>query len=130
MTSNYEVRVADVCGLSLSDLRMRDFYCGEIVRVSTGDVAYRTKSYSEPRTARLQAARLLKNYEYHLAKHGVGFEEQEAQRKADLKARREAAKIARRATTNAAPDLLAALQQVAPDHPLAVSLSWPDIPTT
>lgn len=128
MASNYEVRVADLCGFSLSSARTIDLYQGQIVRVSTGKVAYKTRSYHEARTARLQASRLVKNYEHHLAKHGVGFEEQEEQRKADFRAKLEAAKTARHATTKAAPELLAALQQIAPDHPLAVNLSWPDLP--
>lgn len=130
MTSNYQVRVVDVCGLSFSSMRMHDFYRGEIIRVGTGEVAYRTKDYSEARTARLQASRFVKNFEHHLAKHGIGFEEQEAAKKADLRKRREAAKKARRETQTKAPDLLAALRAVAPDHPLAAELSWPDIPTT
>lgn len=128
MTSNYEVRVADLCGIGLTTMRMVDLYRGEIVRIKTGEVAYKTKNYSEPRTARLQASRLLKNFEHHLAKHGIGFEEQEAQRKENLKARRNAAKTARHATTQKAAELLAALQEVAPTHPLATSLSWPEIP--
>ena len=110
MTSNYEVRVADVCGISFSDMRTVDLYRGEIVRISTGKIAYKTKDYYEPRTARLQASRLLKNYEHHLAKHGVGFEEQEAQRKADERAARETKRNAERLLRDAARDLLAALQ--------------------
>ena len=104
----YEVRVAEDYSM-MSNMRFCDTYTGEIVRIATGDVAYRTKRYLEPNTARLQAARLRKNYEHHLVKHGVGFEQQEAERKAKERAERDAKREADRRVRDAAHDLLAAL---------------------
>ena len=88
----------------------RSTYVGEIVRTATGKVAYRTKHYLEPKTARLQASRLRKNYEYHLVKHGVGFEQQEEERKAKERAERDAKRAADRRVRDAAHDLLSAVE--------------------
>lgn len=109
----YEVRVSEDYSM-MSNMRFCDTYTGEIVRIATGDVAYRTKRYLEPKTARLQAARLRKNYEYHLIKHGVGFEQQEAERKAQERAERDAKREADRRVRDAAHDLLAALERLLP----------------
>lgn len=104
----YTVRLRDAHAYSLTG---RSFACfvGEIVRIDTGKVAYSSKFYEEKRTARLQAARYLKRYEHHLVKHGIGFEEQEAQRKAAERAARDAKRAADRLVRDAAHDLLAAL---------------------
>lgn len=110
MSNQYEVRITGGHAISLNTLRGYDTFTGEIVRTATGAVAYRTRPYTEARTARLQAARLRKNYEHHLAKHGIGWEEQEAERKAKAKAEREAKREADRRLRDAAPDLLAALE--------------------
>ena len=110
----YEVRITEVHGISLSSMKSCETYVGEIVRVETGDVAYRTKYYHEAKTARLQAARFRKNYEHHLAKHGVGFEQQEADRKAGERAARDAKREADRRVRDAAHDLLAALERLLP----------------
>lgn len=107
--SNYEVRVADVCAYD-TNLRLRDMYRGQIIRLATGKVAYETKCYAEKRTARLQAARYVKNFEHHLTKHGIGFEEQQEQKKAAERAEREAKRAAERRLRDAAPDMLAALE--------------------
>lgn len=106
----YEVRVTEAHAISLSNLRSYDTYVGEIVRTATGEVAYRTKHYIDPKTARLQAGRLRRNYEYHLTKYGVGFEQQEAERKAQERAARDAKREAERRVRDAAHDLLAALE--------------------
>ena len=111
----YEVRVAEGHALSLSNMRQYETYRGEIVRVDTGAVAYRTKPYHEPNTARLQAARLRKNYEHHLVKHGVGFEQQEAERKANERAARDAKLEADRRVREAAPEMLAVLISIEQD---------------
>ena len=111
----YEVRVAEGHALSLSNMRQYETYRGEIVRVDTGAVAYRTKPYHEPNTARLQAARLRKNYEHHLIKHGVGFEQQEAERKANERAARDAKLEADRRVRDAAPEMLAVLISIEQD---------------
>jgi hypothetical protein len=111
--ANYEVRVVDVAGLDFN-MRFVDCYRGEIVRISTGDVAFRTKDYLDKRTARLQASRLLKNYEYHLAKQGIGFEEQQAQRKQAERLERERKREAANRLRKAAPDLLVALEKCLP----------------
>lgn len=112
MERNYEVRIAEVSAISLNHLSRHELYRGEIVRISTGEVAHRTKTYMDKRTARLQASRLVKNYEYHLAKHGVGFEEQEAERKANERAERDAKRKAERLVRDAAPDMLDALHRI------------------
>jgi len=109
----YEVRVSEDYSM-MSNMRFCDTYTGEIVRIATGDVAYRTKRYLEPKTARLQAARLRKNYEHHLIKHGVGFEQQEAERKAKERAERDAKREAYRRVRDSAHDLLAALERLLP----------------
>jgi hypothetical protein len=114
----YEVRVSEDYSM-MSNMRFCDTYTGEIVRIATGDVAYRTKRYLEPKTARLQAARLRKNYEYHLLKHGVGFEQQEAERKAKERAERDAKREADRRVRDAAHELLAACQAVLDEFPAA-----------
>jgi hypothetical protein len=105
--TNYEVRIVDIA--AYVNMRFVDCYRGEIVRISTGDVAFRTKDYLDKRAARLQASRFLKNYEYHLAKHGIGFEEQQAQRKQAERLERERKREEARRLREAAPDLLAAL---------------------
>ena len=110
----YEVRVAEDYSM-MSNMRFCDTYTGEIVRIATGDVAYRTKRYLEPNTARLQAARLRKNYEHHLLKHGVGFEQQEAERKAKERAERDAKREADRRVRDAAPEMLAVLISIEQD---------------
>jgi hypothetical protein len=112
--SNYKVNVRDDVAYSLNLTRF-DCFVGEIVRIDTGKVAYSTKFYEEPRAARLQAARYLKRYEHHLAKHGIGFEEQEAQRKAAERAERDAKRANDRKVREAAPDLLVALQNLLDD---------------
>ena len=112
MPANYEIRIRDVKGLSLSNLATYDLYRGEIVRVATGAIAYETRTYSDARTARLQAARLVKNYEHHLAKHGVGFEEQEAARKAKERADRKAKQAAERRVRDEAHAMLAVIRQL------------------
>ena len=104
----YTVRLRDAHAFSLSG-RSFEAFVGEIVRIDTGKVAYKTKFYEEKRTARLQAARYLKRYEHHLVKHGIGFEEQEAQRRAAERAARDAKRAADRLVRDAAHDLLAAL---------------------
>jgi hypothetical protein len=109
----YEVRVSEDYSM-MSNMRFCDTYTGENVRIATGDVAYRTKRYLEPKTARLQAARLRKNYEHHLIKHGVGFEQQEAERKAKERAERDAKREADRRVRDAAHELLAALERLLP----------------
>lgn len=109
MERSYEVRIAEVSAISLNNLSRHELYRGEIVRISTGEVAHRTKTYMDKHTARLQASRLVKNYEYHLAKHGIGFEEQEAERKANERAERDAKRKAERLVRDAAPELLQAL---------------------
>jgi len=107
--SNYKVCIRDAHAYSLTG---RSFECfvGEIVRVDTGKVAYRTKFYEEKRAAHLQAARYLKRYEQHLAKYGIGFEEQEEQRKAAERAERDAKRATDRRVREAAFDLLDALE--------------------
>jgi CRISPR/Cas system-associated protein Cas7 (RAMP superfamily) len=112
--SNYKVCIRDAHAYSLTG---RSFECfvGEIVRVDTGKVAYRTKFYEEKRAAHLQAARYIKRYEQHLAKHGIGFEEQEEQRKAAERAERDAKRANDRRVREAAPDLLVALQNLLDD---------------
>jgi hypothetical protein len=115
----YEVRVAEGRTLSLSNMWSYKTYTGEIVRVDTGDVAYRTKLYQEANTARLQAARLRKNYEHYLVKHGVGFEQQEAERKANERAERDAKREADRRVRDAAHDLLAALLPLVEGSPVS-----------
>ena len=109
--ANYEVRVVDVAGLDFN-MRFVDCYRGEIVRISSGGVAFKTKNYHDKRAARLQASRLLKNYEHHLVKHGIGFEEQQAQRKAQERLERENNRKAAQRIRDAAPDLLAALEKI------------------
>ena len=109
--SNYETRIVDVVAFDMN-LRPRDMHRGQIVRIATGKVAYETKCYGERRTARLQAARYLKNFEHHLAKHGIGFEEQQEQKKAAERAARYAKREVDRRLRAAAPDLLAALEDL------------------
>ena len=104
----YTVRLRDADAYN-SKLERFECFVGEIVRIATGKVAYKTKFYEEKRTARLQAARYLKRYEHHLVKHGIGFEEQEAQRIAEQLAERNARLAADRLVRDAAHDLLAAL---------------------
>jgi len=110
----YTVRLRDAHVFSLSG-RSFEAFVGEIVRIDTGKVAYSSKLYEEKRTARLQAARYLKRYEHHLVKHGIGFEEQEEQRKAAERAERDAKRATDRRVREAAPDLLVALQNLLED---------------
>jgi len=112
--SNYKVNVRDAVAYSLNLTRF-DCFVGEIVRIDTGKVAYKTKFYEEKRAAHLQAARYVKRYEHHLAKHGIGFEEQEEQRKAAERAERDAKRATDRRVREAAPDLLVALQNLLDD---------------
>jgi hypothetical protein len=112
--SNYKVHVRDAVAYSLNMTRF-DCFVGEIVRIDTGKVAYHTKFYEEKRAAHLQAARYIKRYEQHLAKHGIGFEEQEEQRKAAERAERDAKRATDRKVREAAPDLLVALQNLLDD---------------
>jgi len=112
--SNYKVNVRDAVAYSL-DMTRFDCFVGEIVRIDTGKVAYHTKFYEEKRAAHLQASRYVKRYEQHLAKHGIGFEEQEEQRKAVERAERDAKRATDRRVREAAPDLLVALQNLLDD---------------
>jgi hypothetical protein len=112
--TNYKVNVRDAVAYSL-DMTRFECFVGEIVRIDTGKVAYSTKFYEEKRAAHLQAARYVKRYEQHLAKHGIGFEEQEAQRKAAERAERDAKRATDRRVREAAPDLLVALQNLLDD---------------
>jgi hypothetical protein len=110
--TNYEVRIIDVVSFDMN-LNSREMFRGQIVRIDSGAEAYATKCYSDKRTARLQAARYVKNYEHHLAKHGIGWEEQQAQKKAAERAARDAKREADRKVRDAAHDMLAALEEIA-----------------
>ena len=107
--ANYIVRVRDAT-IVTTDLEYRDCYIGEILRIDTGAVAYSTRFYESIRAARLQAARFIKRYEHHLIKHGIGFEEQEAARKAAERAERDAKREADRRVRDEAPAMLEALR--------------------
>jgi len=116
--SNYKVCIRDAHAYSLTG---RSFECfvGDIIRIDTGKVAYSSKFYEERRSAHLQAARYLKRYEQHLAKYGIGFEEQEEQRKAAERAERDAKRATDRRVREAAPDLLVALENLLEDALIA-----------
>jgi len=110
--ANYIVKVREAEGISLSNLRAYDYYVGEIIRIDTGAVAYNTRGYDSIRAARLQAARYIKRYEHHLAKHGIGFEEQEAARKAEERAERDAKRRADRRVRDEAHATLGSLRKM------------------
>jgi hypothetical protein len=110
--TNYEVRIVDVVAYDMG-LNSREMFRGQIVRLGSGAEAHITKCYEDKRTARLQAARYLKRFEHHLAKHGIGWEEQQAQKKAAERAARDAKREADRKVRDAAHDLLAALEALA-----------------
>jgi hypothetical protein len=108
--ANYIVKVREAKSISMTNLRLYECYIGEIIRIDTGAVAYSTRYYNSIRSARLQAARYLKRYEHHLAKNGIGFEEQEAARKAEERSARDAKREADRRVRDEAPAMLEALR--------------------
>ena len=128
--AHYEWRVDEGRAISLSSgLSSHDCYTGKVIRIETGEAAWSSKTYWDKAPARLQASKMLKRFERYIERNGVGWEEEQAAIRAEFKGRKDAALKARKETKDRAGDLLAALQEVAPDHPLAQSLTFPEVPT-
>ena len=125
----YETRVTPAEAFSLSNLRIRSFFKGEVVHSASGDVAWTSALYDSEKAARLQANRMRPRYDAYFSRTGTRFEVEQAEKRADFKRRKREAIDARKAVREKAGDLLAALRELQPEHPVLAGLSFPEIPT-
>ena len=111
-TEAYISSVEPVEYFGLHSGRIGSGFRGTVVRASNNTVAWRSRIYNDKRAALLQANRMKPRYQYHLDKHGVGFEEQQEEERAAKKAARKVRRAFIDRLNSNAEDMLAAAKAI------------------